>query len=114
MAVAGIVAVTSRGNDGIDVHLGARTRARVDAATQFEQRLSERVGDLAHEMQTDGVPVIDPLQGHSRHVRSQDFLRECVHPVKIRYCCAIIHTVRPTLKTQKIPVRAAVYQYWRG
>ena len=90
----------------------ARPVRAFDAAPQREEGLAERVGDLSHEVQPDRIPVVDPLQGHSRDVRPQDFLRKCVlrkraHAVKIRHCCAIIHGCFATVTIQNIPFTAA-------
>ena len=65
--------------DRTDLDHGAAAGTGVGAATQLEQRLPERVGHLAHEMEPDGVPVIDPLEWHPGNVRAENLLREAVH-----------------------------------
>ena len=110
--VAGIVAMADGRNDRTHLDDGALTGTRVHAAPQREEGLAERIGNLSHEVQPDRIPVVDPLQGHSRDVRPQDFLRKCVlrkraHAVKIRHCCAIIHGCFATVTIQNIPFTAA-------
>ena len=43
------------------------------------QGLAEGIGDLADEMQADGVPVVDPLERHARDVGTKDLLGQAVH-----------------------------------
>jgi hypothetical protein len=65
-----------RCNDRIDVDLAALA---VDAAVAAEYRVKKCAAVIRHlvgVVETDRLPVIDPLQWHSGDVRSQHLLRD--------------------------------------
>src|SRR4051812_48845732 len=75
-SVARIAGVTDGSDDGVDLEHGAKSRAGTHATIQFEQWATTRVRDLFLVIQARGFLVVDPLERHSGHVRTQDELGE--------------------------------------
>jgi hypothetical protein len=70
--------MTGGRDDRIHLDDGLQTRAGIRAPEQSVQADAAGVGNLFRVIKPYRVPVVDPLQGHSRDVRPQDLLIEGV------------------------------------